>query len=223
MSCSSHPGRWFRPRTLNLPTWRTWLLLCVTVLPATLWVLSKTYGWLAVTAPVADARYVVVEGWAADGVVKQALAWAQEHDAKMIFTTGIPMDQGQLVSAYPTYAELCAATLIKLGAEPAKVKPAPALKVDTDRTRTMAAALKQVLDGLSIPAGEKKLNLFTAGAHAYRSHMHFQSVLGPDWQVGVISVSPPNYMTRGWWRYSEGVKSVIEELIAITGQSLGAP
>ncbi|MDB6120431.1 MAG: hypothetical protein JWO08_4212, partial [Verrucomicrobiaceae bacterium] len=106
MSDSSGPGRWFRHRTVTLPTWRTWLLLCVTVLPASLWLLRQSYGWLAVTAPVADAKYVVVEGWAADGVVKKALAWAQEHDAKIIFTTGIPMDQGQLISPYPTYAEL---------------------------------------------------------------------------------------------------------------------
>ena len=220
MSCSTSPGRWFRPRTISLPTWRTWLLLSLTVLPCTLWVLVHLHPWLSVTDPVEDAPYMVVEGWVGDSVVRQAYDWSKAHPVKMIFTTGIPMEQGGLLANYPTYAEMCAATLVKLGTDPAMVKPAPALKVNLERTRAMAAGLKMAVDAMSIPAGERRLNIFTNGTHAYRSRMLFQRVLGPEWQVGVVSVKPPGYMPGAWWKYSEGVKSVIEEVIAIVGQSL---
>ena len=220
MSSSPGPGRWFRPRTVSLPTWRTWLLLCLTVLPTALWTASQLHPWLSVTDPIPDARYVVVEGWVPDKVVHQALDWAQKHDAKLIFTTGIPFDQGRYLSNYPTFAEMCADSLKSMGADPAKVKPAPALKVNLERTRAMATGLKQTLDTMVIPPDERKLNLFTNGTHAFRSRMLFQRVLGPSWKVGVVSVTPAGYMPGAWWHYSEGIKSVIEELIAIVGQSM---
>ena len=211
-------GRWFRPRTLWFPTWRTLLLLCSTVLPTMLWAVSQLHPWLSMTVPVADAKYAVVEGWVPDRVVGEALVWAKTHETRMFFTTGIPLEQGKFLSNYPTFAEICADTLKRMGADPVKVKPAPAMKVDLERTRAMATGLKQVLDGMNIPPGERKINLFTSGPHAFRSRMHFQSVLGPEWQVGVISVPPVGYVPGSWWKYSEGVKGVIEEVVAILGQ-----
>ena len=221
MSTSESPRRWFRPHTLWLPTWRTTLLASVTVLPCLLWVLAQLYPWLSVTAPIEDAKYAVVEGWASDFVVAEAVAWTKKHEVKMIFTTGIPGDMGMYLVKYPTYAEMCADTLRHMGADPAKVTPAPGQNVDRERTRAMAMGLKHALDASQIPAGERKINLFTAGAHAYRSRMHFRRVLGPEWQVGVISVAPVDYFPGGWWNYSEGVKSVIEEIVGIIGQSIG--
>lgn len=220
MNHSPGPGRWFRPRTLWLPTWRLWLPVCVIVLPALLWAASQSHRWLSVTDPVPEARYVVVEGWVSDAVVQKAYDWSRAHDTTRIFTTGIPPDQGRLFTSYPTYAEICAQTLKQMGADPARVTPAPALRVNLERTRAMATGLKQVLDKMDIPAGDKKLNLFTNGTHAFRSRLLFQRVLGPEWKVGVVSVKPEGYMPGAWWHYSEGVKSVIEELIAITGQAL---
>ena len=137
-----------------------------------------------------------------------------------IAVTGIPFDQGRYLSNYPTFAEMCADSLKSMGADPAKVKPAPALKVNLERTRAMATGLKQTLDTMVIPPDERKLNLFTNGTHAFRSRMLFQRVLGPSWKVGVVSVTPAGYMPGAWWHYSEGIKSVIEELIAIVGQSM---
>jgi hypothetical protein len=39
--------------------------------------------------------------------------------------------------------------------------------------------------------------------------------LGREVQVGVIAVEPREYDPKRWWRYSEGVKSMISELIAL--------
>lgn len=215
------PGTWFRPRTLWLPTWRTWLVLLLIVLVGGSWVGTHLHGWLSVSDPIEEAKYVVVEGWVPDSVVHEALVWSKQHGVKLIFTTGIPLDQGQFLSGYPTYAEICAETLKKMGADPAKIRPAPAAKVKTERTRAMAMGLKQALEAEPIPVDDRKINLFTSGTHAFRSHMHFQRVLGRDWQVGVISVPAYGYPASSWWRYSQGVKNVMEEVVGIAFQSLG--
>ena len=215
-------GRWFRPRTLWLPTWRTLLLLAVTVLPVAIWVVSQLHPWLSVTDPVPEAKYVVVEGWVPDRVVGLAIDWGKTHEVEKYFTTGVPLEAGKYLSNYPTYAEICADTMKRMGVDPAKVRPAPTQSVDMERTRAMAKGLKAVLDGMNIPAADKKINLFSSGCHGYRSRMHFQRVLGPEWKVGVISVPPAAYVPGTWWKYSEGVKSVIEEVIAIIGQSFSS-
>jgi len=213
-------GRWFRPRTIWLPTWRVWLVLGLIVVLGESWVATRLHGWLAVSAPIEGAPYVVVEGWVPDVVARQALDWSNCHGVKLIFTTGIPLEKGQFLFNYPSHAEICAETLIGMGADPLKVRPAPAAKVGVERTRAMALVLKKALDAEQIPAAERQINLFTSGTHAFRSRMHFQRVLGKDWQVGVVSVPSEGYPADAWWRYSEGVKSVIDEVIGIAVQGL---
>jgi hypothetical protein len=109
-----------------------------------------------------------------------------------------------------------------MGVDPSKIKPAPARTVNTERTRAMARALREVLDAENIPEAQRRINLFTSGVHARRSWMHFKNELGPTWQVGIVSVPNTNYPASEWWRYSEGVKAVIEELVGIVVQTLGA-
>ena len=222
MSVSANQGRWFRPRTLWLPTWRTLLLLAITIVPALIWTVAHLHSWLSVTEPVLEAKFLVVEGWVPDHVVKDAVDWSKDHEVAMFFTTGVPLEQGKYLSNYPSYAEICAATLTRLGADPTKVRTAPATKVDLERTRAMAFGLKHVLDSMNVAPGDRSINLFTSGCHAWRSRMHFQRVLGPDWKVGVVSVPPIGYVPGTWWKYSEGVKSVIEELVAILGQAFSS-
>ncbi len=213
-------GRWFRPRTIWLPTWRVWLPLLLGTILAGGWVVTNVHAWLSVTAPVEDAKYVVIEGWVPDNVVREALDWSNKHGVKRIFTTGVPMDKGEYLSAYPTYAEMCASTLKRMGADSSKIQPAPAAAVKVERTRAMAMGLKQALDMEQIPAADRKINLFTSGTHAFRSRMHFRRALGPEWQVGVVSVPSPGYPPADWWHYSEGVKGVIDEGVGIAVQCL---
>lgn len=214
-------GSWFRQRVLWLPTWRTCALGVVVVLLPLLWAGSHVHDWLARSDPIPEAKYVVIEGWVSDYVVKAAVDWAKERNVRCIYTTGLEVDLGSHLMAYHSYAELCAQTAIHLGADPAKVIPAPATTVLTERTRAMAAALRAKLQSQTIPPEDRKINLFTAGSHARRSRMHMQHELGDSWQVGVIAVSNPAYPDVAWWRNSEGAKSVITELVALFFQSLG--
>jgi len=38
--------------------------------------------------------------------------------------------------------------------------------------------------------------------------------MGPEFQVGIVSIANPDYDSRHWWRYSEGVRDVLGETIA---------
>lgn len=213
VSVSPKRSKWFRLR--RMPTWRIWLpvllmfgLLFVLLVP-------KIHGWLAVTERVANAKYVVVEGWAPDHVILAAEREFDDLDARMLFTTGLPLDAGSVLVDYKDFATLAATTLAKVGMDPAKICPAPAKPAPTERTANMVRALKATLDSMNIPAEDKTIQLVTYGTHARRSWKIYQQVLGPDWKVGVVSVPSQNYAQERWYRTSEGAKGVIDELAAL--------
>jgi hypothetical protein len=52
------------------------------------------------------------------------------------------------------------------------------------------------------------------GAHARRSWLLFEKVLGPTTRVGIIAVEDCDYDPKRWWRASQGVRIVLDELIA---------
>ncbi len=212
---------WFRRRSLPLPTWRTWFILLTGTALLAWWSVPRIHGWLAVVDPVEEAPYLIVEGWVPDYVMEEAIEYTRAIPVKRIFTTGVPLDAGTFLSEFRDFAHLSAASLAKMGMDPQLICPAPAMEVKTERTRAMAAALKKILDGENIPAADRRINLYTLGTHARRSHRIFQDTLGPDWKVGVVSVPSDEYDAGKWYRQSAGAKTVISELIALTMQTAG--
>ncbi len=204
---------WFRTR--RWPTWRVWLPLLSLVLAALAWLGLQAHDWLAVTDRVADARYVVVEGWAPDAVVLAAEQEFDDLNAKLLLTTGLPLETGTFLSEYKDFATLAATTLAKSGMPAASIYPVPAAAVARDRTAAMATALRSALDGLAVPPAERKIQLITSSVHARRSQKIYQRILGPDWQVGVVSITNPSYPAAQWYRHSAGAKGVIDELVAL--------
>jgi hypothetical protein len=201
---------WFRRRLVPVPTWKTWLVLLTIPLLLAAWIVPRLHGWLAVNDPLPDAPYIIVEGWVPDYVLEEVVAHTRERPVQRIFTTGVPLDRGTFLSEFRNYAELCAASL---------AKPAGAAKIE--RTRAMAAALKEVLDKENIPAADRRINLYSLGTHGHRSRKIFQQTLGPDWQVGVLSVPSEDYVESTWYRQSAGAKTVLNELIALGVQGGG--
>ncbi len=212
---------WIRRRSLPLPTWRTWLVLLTGATLLAWWLVPRVHGWLAVVDPVENAPYLIVEGWVPDYVIEEAIEYTKATPVKRIFTTGVPLDAGNFLSEYRDYAHLCAASMAKMGVDPQLICPAPALEVKTERTRAMAAALKKILDAENIPAADRRINIYSLGPHGRRSRSLFQSVLGPDWQVGIVSVPSSDYDESKWYRQSAGVKTVLNEFIALTVQTAG--
>lgn len=212
---------WFRRRNLPLPTWKTWFVVFSGAALLAWWLVPKMHGWLAVVDPVENAPYLIVEGWVPDYVLEEAVAFTKETPVTRIFTTGVPLEHGSFLSEYHDHARLSAASMAKMGIDPQLICPAPAQAVKTERTRAMAMALKAVLDGESIPAADRRVNLFTLGTHGRRSRRIFQQVLGSGWKVGVISVPNEEYQASTWYRQSAGAKTVIDEMVALTVQSTG--
>jgi hypothetical protein len=212
-------SKWSRLR--RLPTWRIWLPLLFITGGLFYWLGPNVYGWLALTERISGARYVVVEGWVPDYVLTAAKHEFDDANAVMLLTTGLPLDHGSFLSEYKDFATLAATTLAKMGMESGKIYPVPAAAAPRNRTAATATALKMTLNGLQVPALDKKLVLVTLGSHARRSRSIYRQVLGPGWQVGVISVPHRDFPADTWYKHSSGAKDVINELVALTVMMLG--
>jgi uncharacterized SAM-binding protein YcdF (DUF218 family) len=201
----------FRRREMAVPTWRGWIVI-VFLLVLTAAILVRTvYPFLAVSAPK-PGGVLVVEGWSADYALTEAVQEFQRHPYDKLFVTGGPLEYGAPLSEYHTYAELGAATLIKLGAGTNAVQAAPAPRVRQDRTYASAIALKKWMEEHGTRS--RTINLLTLGPHARRSRLLFQKAFGNDVEVGIISIPAADYDQKRWWRSSQGVRVVTGEVLA---------
>ena len=171
----------------------------------------RLHPFLAVNAPVRGG-VLVVEGWAPDWAMEEAAAEFRQHHYDMLFVTGIPIERGVHLCEYKTYAELGAATLLKLGLGTNVVQAVPTPGVRVDRTYASAAALKRWLREHGMAA--TRLNLITSGVHARRSRLLYQKAFGKGVEVGVMAAPVKEYDAGGWWRSSAGFRLVIGETLA---------
>ena len=111
-------GFWFHRRSLPCPTWQFWL--CAMLLGTGLLVFAgrHLHPWLAVTEPVPDARYLVVEGWVPDHVLNATISIADDNQTNRVFCTGLPLERGSYLVKWKTYADVTAQSLARLGLEP---------------------------------------------------------------------------------------------------------
>ncbi len=201
----------FRRKEFYLPTLRGWILLLVLCIGTFLGIVRGLFWFLAPTEPT-DAQILVVEGWLPDKALETVVNEFRIRNYRLIVTTGGPLREGSYLSAYRTYAELCAASIRKLGIQDSQLVAVPAPHVREDRTYTSAVALKRWINRSG--ADVRSLNLYSLGAHARRSRLMFEKALGPDFTVGVVAVSDPDYDPHQWWTSSNGVRDVLDEAIA---------
>lgn len=74
--------------------------------------------------------------------------------------------------------------------------------------------MKERLAALGIRA--EGMNIFTAGVHARRSRMVYARVFAELDPIGVVAYPPDSYDPDGWWKSSEGFKSVLDESLSLT-------
>lgn len=198
-------------RECLIPTW--WGGVLFTLLGALLTAIavSTVHSFLAVTEPV-PAKILVVEGWAPDYMLEEARVEFEQHHYRRLYVTGGPLEIGGHLSEYKTYAELGAATLVRMGMDKNAVEAVTAPSVRQDRTYTSAIALKNRLHQLALH--ETGINLVSLGAHSRRSQLLFQKAFGEDLRVGIISIENRGYDPNRWWKFSAGVRTVVDELIA---------
>jgi hypothetical protein len=198
-------------RECLLPTWRGLFLFLILFVVFCVIAALNVQPFLALTEPV-PAEVLVVEGWVSDHVLEQTIAEFERGHYSRLYVTGGPIEKGGMLSEYKTFAELGAAILVKMGVNSSVVEAVPAPSVRRDRTYVSALALKDRLQQQM--TGVTGINLVSVGVHARRSHLLFQKVFKNDLRVGIIAIEDRNYVNERWWKYSDGVRAVIDEFFA---------
>lgn len=210
MSSRSLRDHLLRRRTLLLPTWKGWLLLLlVTGVGATLAVRSWP-GFLTVHRPC-GGQVLVLEGWLTDDLLEDVVREFRDGGYRRLVTTGGPLAHGSYLREYGTYAELSRRSLEAMGLEPEKLEAVPAPRVVRGRTLASVRALR---DWLERHPEIESLDVITLGAHARRTLLVYERILGETHRVGVFALEDPRFEGRPWWRTSSGVRSIIGETIA---------
>ncbi len=193
-------------------TWRGWLLAAFILLPSASLLIRHLHSFLAVNAPV-HARLLVVEGWAHDFGVQAAVQSFQSGQYEKVFTTGGPEEGlGTSSAIYDTDAYQSARKLRIAGIPTNRVQCVPCLFVGRDRTYNSALALRTWFHEHNLSV--TKINVLTEDCHARRTRLLFQAAFGNEVQVGILSAVNPDYDASHWWRYSEGVREVVDESVA---------
>jgi hypothetical protein len=184
-------------------------IICITI---AIWLtIVNLHAFLAKNAPIA-ASVLVVEGWLPDYALESVAAEFKNGAYQKLITIGGALPRGFYLSEYQNFAELSAATLIAIGVNPVHILVVTDPSQSPGRTASTATILDRWLatSELQITA----LNLFTLSTHARRSWLLFKKILEPEISVGIIAGEQLDYDSKSWWRSSEGVRTVISELIA---------
>jgi hypothetical protein len=173
--------------------------------------LRVAYPFLAVS-DIPRGGILVAEGWLPDYALMAVKDEFNRHHYDAVYSTGGPLERGAFLSRYKTYAELGAATLIALGLPANKVYAVPSPRVPRDRTYTSAVVLQRWLEIHNLKP--TFLTVVTMGPHARRTRLCFQKAFGDTAVVSVLALASVDYDEQHWWRTSDGVRSVIAEVIA---------
>ncbi len=192
-------------------SWRGWLIVVATAILTCILLWFHIYPFLAVTHRV-NANVLVVEGWIHEYAIRAAVEEFKRGSYERVFATGGPVEgTGGYTNDYNTSASVGAELLQKCGLPAKAVQMVPSHVMDRDRTYGSAIALRDWFRDRKISV--RGVNVLTENVHARRTRLFFDWALGSDTSVGIIAVPNPDYDSKYWWRYSEGVKDVVGETV----------
>jgi len=194
-----------------VPTWRGWLLLLLVIGVAGTVVVRGLYGFLAVNDPL-PGGILVVEGWSSDYVIEAAVDEFRKAHYDHICLTGGPIEFGNAMREYRTYAEYGKAMCLKLGVPAEAMDAIPAPPAERDRSYASALALRKWLREHT--ASDAKLNIAGNGAHSRRTRLVYEKALGPGVRIGISNVEERDFDPKTWWKSSQGFRIMLGETIA---------
>lgn len=200
----------FRRREVVVPTWRGQLLGAILLLALLRSIQVTVQPFLSVHEPI-GGDVLVVEGWIPDYALREALVAFRSRPYRLLLTTGGPVPQGMAFSYHKNYARLAAATLAEFGLPPDSIAEIPSPDVLRDRTYAEGVALKEWMRTHGAPAS---LDLFSFSTHSRRSRLLYAKALGRGTRIGVYAPPDVQYDPAHWWRSSNGVRRVSDEVIA---------
>lgn len=200
-----------RRRSCVVPTRRGWLVLVLGVMALAFGFVRDIHPFLAPSDPL-PGGVLVIEGWVTDYALEAAVTEFRRHHYDKLYVIGGPIDWGAPLLQYKTYAQLGAATLLQLGLTTNEVQAVPAPRVRQDRTYAAAVALARWWRHHSLAPA--KVHFMGEGPHTRRSRLMLEKALGNGVAIGVTAIPVQDDDPRHWWRYSAGVRGVIDETAA---------
>ena len=200
-----------KEHTGRRPTWRGWLLGAILIITVLFGIGANLYPFLAPNKPPHEGLFVV-EGWIHDFALDEAVRIYHAGNYSKIICTGVPIETGSYIQQFKSYPEMTTARLIELGIDESDIITSISEETKKDRTYVAATAMRTHLMAYNIV--ETNVHLVTTGPHGRRSRLLFQKVLGKNYNVGVTCLDDSGYDPEHWYAYSDGVRSVIGELIA---------
>lgn len=201
----------YKHKECPVPTVWGWCALLLLLITGGACAILNIHSFLSLVRPV-RGEILVAEGWMPDYALEKAVEEFKNHPYRLLVTTGIPIDKGNYLSSYKTFAEVGAVTSRKIGLDSALVVAVEAPFVHKDRTFASAVAFGEWLKTYPFPV--KAVNVYSLGAHSRRTHLLFSKVLGKKISVGIIACDDCGYDKHRWWKSSAGVRTVLDQAIA---------
>jgi hypothetical protein len=208
-------NRWFRPVTVFVPTFRTWIATLCVVVGLSWFCILSLHDYLAKVAPAPGAKVLIIEAGTSPEVLRYVRSLLDSGRYTRVVPVGTPIDPFSLLASYGTGADLWAAHLLSLGVPRAAIEVVRVPGLPRYRTAHKALAVRRHLD--THPAFA--VDLLSPTTHARRSSLIYERALHPI-RVGVLS-APDAYDPEQWWNSSGGVRMVVGELLALAYFYLG--
>lgn len=203
--------RLIKQKTCTVPTLVGWLLIFILICVAFCILINSVHPFLSLNKPI-EAKVLVVEGWLPDYAVAMAMNEFKKSNYSKLITTGGPLEQGEYLSEYTTFAQLSATTFKKLGLDSNVIVAVPTPEVGKNRTYAAACDVKRWMDTSELSI--HSINLVSQGAHCRRSWLLYQRAFGEKIKVGIICSPDKSYDAKKWWMSSKGFRAVTDEIIA---------
>ena len=200
----------FKKRNCIRPTLLGWILVLVVLVILFRLSLVGVYYFLAVNNPI-NSKTLVLEGSAPAYVVKDALAYYNEHNYNRLIVTGIPIINYEFIAPYKSTAHATVRALKYYGlTDTVYIADIPS-NVLIDRTYHTAVVTKMLFDKND---WAHNLDIYTVGVHSRRSRMMFKKAFGSDYNIGIIAHKDRTFAANHWWKSSKGFRNVSNEFVA---------
>lgn len=191
-------------------TFRGKCVLVVLTIAVGLVCIRYAHDFLAPTNRV-QANILIIEGWAPPWAMIETAEEYRRANYQHLMVVRPVLDRSSDYDITWDATEYGVAALVKNGVPPERITKILTVSVRRDRTYHCAISARDWL--LTNKVSITGINVATVGPHARRSGLLYRKVFS-DVPVGTIALQPRSYDHRRWWRYSEGVREVIGEVIA---------
>jgi len=204
--------KFFKKQQIWLPTMPGLILIGVSCLALTIFIINNLANYLAQQQPV-NKGILVVEGWVSEQALLQAIRTYKTNPYQQIITTGGLIKRRQQ-REYKSYADSATAFLLKNGINKPEITSLPTPSSAQNRTFLSAVIVRDWL--IKKKNKTQTIDVVSEGVHARRTLVLYQMAFANKRDIGIIAGESEEYLLEFWWQTSAGVKGVISEIVGLT-------